>query len=119
MKTRLASFHAAVLGSIVIFAASNGYAFTGGSDNGAGSSIVMPDGGNSTQEPSSPGNSGGYNFSDPNFNVSVRKNETAPETADEPESSGDQRSSASGSARSPGYFERIWNDLLNLVGSGD
>jgi len=77
----------------------------------------MPDSGSSAQEPGSSG--GGYNFSDPDFNVSVRKNETAPDAADEPESSGERRSSASDSAKSAGYFERMWNDFLNLVGGGD
>ncbi len=119
MKTGRGLPHAAVLSAVVILAASNGYAFTGGSDNGAGSPTAMPDAGNAAPGSSSPGDSGGYNFSDPNFNVSVRKNEMAPEATDEPESSGGQRPPASDSDKSPGYFERIWNDLLNLVGSGD
>jgi len=118
MKTRFVSLYAALLSTVAIFAASNGYALSGGTDDQAGSPIAAPDAGNSAQEPSSPGDSGGYNFSDPNFNVSVRKNETAPEATDDAESDGGGPS-ASNSARSPGFFGRIWKNLLDLVGTGD
>jgi hypothetical protein len=103
----------AMLGATVLFAASDGYAFTSGAEGGAAAESPAP-------EPPSPAGASGYNFSDPNFSFSVRKDEAAPKNADEPEASGSQPPfSAPAPAKPPGFFGRMWDGFLDLFDGND
>ena len=113
MSKKLVTICGMALGAAVLFASSNGYAFT---SDGAGGPTAKEE---PAQEPSSPSGTGGYDFSNPNFSVSVRRNDAVQNNAGTPQGGVAQPPARARTRESAGFLDWIWNDLLNLVGGGD
>jgi len=113
MSKKLMTISGVVLGAAVLFAAPNGFAFTSGSGDGPGA------GGSSADEPSSPSGAATYDFSDPNFDFSVRTNDSAPNAAVAPQRGSAHPPIPDKPGQSRGFFDRVWGRLLDVIGVGD
>ena len=100
-----------VLGTGILLASSQSQAFTSesGGDTGLGAG----------SESGSSSATGGYDYSDPHFNFSVRKNQGMPDNGTTRANAAAEPRTSAPEHESRGFFGRVWNGLLDLVGSGD